>query len=451
MNLSLLVDLYELTMAQSYFVYRRDSYATFDLFVRQLPRQRAYLVAAGLSDILEYIRNLKFSQGDLQFLKRQNIFSEEFLRYLSGFRFRGDIWAMPEGEVFFSGEPLLRVTARLIEAQIIESFLLNTVNLQTMIASKAARVVSAAKGTKVYDFALRRTHGSDAGIKAARSSYIGGVEGTSCVLAGKLYGIPVVGTMAHSFVMSFKDEMESFLAYAQTFPDKTILLVDTYDTRKGIENAVKIGLYLLAGGHSLLGLRLDSGDLVRLSRLARSSLDRAGLKQAKIFASGNLDEFKIKELLAKGAAIDSFGVGTNMGTSIDAPSLDVIYKLSETTDDHGAFLPAMKLSKGKVTYPGRKQVFRIRNSQGKFTKDVIGLDKEKIKGRSLLKKVVEAGRVIYKAPKLRATREFARRNLGSFASKKLLDITGGHRYPVTLSPGLKKLTKSLSVKLKDRQ
>ncbi len=449
MSLSLLVDLYELTMAQSYFVYRRNAFATFDLFVRALPQNRAYLVSCGLADILSYIKNLKFKKDDLDYLKKQKLFSQDFLKYLANFKFSGDIRAMAEGEVFFADEPVIRVTAGIIEAQIIESFLLNTINLQTMIASKASRVVFGAKGRKVYDFALRRTHGQDAGVKVARSAYIAGFDGTSCVLAGKSYHIPVAGTMAHSYIMSFKEEIDSFLAYAETFPKRTILLVDTYDTKKGIGNAVSVGLYLKEKGYQLQGIRLDSGDIVSLSKLARRMLDRAGLKFVKIFASGNLDEFKIKDLLKRGAKVDSFGVGTNMGASIDAPSLDVIYKITEVTDEDGNFLPTMKLSKAKVTYPGRKQVFRIQR-RGRFIRDIIGLEDEKINAKPLLRKVVAKGRIIYKNPSLENIRRYLKNNLLKF-SDRLKDIDSGYRYPVVISPRLQKLRAKLAYQLGKRQ
>jgi nicotinate phosphoribosyltransferase len=357
---------------------------------------------------------------------------------------------MQEGEIFFANEPVIRVTAPIIEAQIIESFLLNTINLQTMIATKASRVVNAACPRGVIDFSLRRTHGPDAGKKVARSSYIAGCIATSNVLAGKLYGIPIAGTMAHSFVMSFKHEIDSFLAYASTFPAKTILLVDTYNTRTGIDNAVVIGLYLKEKGYRLLGIRLDSGDIVSLSKFARRKFDRAGLNYVKIFASGNLDEFKIRTLLDKGAAVDNFGVGTNMGTSIDAPCLDVIYKLSEVTDEDGKFLPTMKLSKGKVTYPGRKQVFRIQDTKGRFIKDILGLEKEKIGGAPLLRKVVHRGKVIYKSPALDRIRLFAKNNLSRFP-EELKEIYPRYKYPVFISPQLKRLRHSLSSQLEKRQ
>jgi nicotinate phosphoribosyltransferase len=450
MSISLLLDLYELTMAQGYFVYKKDAFATFDLFVRALPKNRAYLVFCGLEEILGYLKNLRFSQEDIDYLSKQKLFSQDFLRYLANFRFSGCVWAMPEGTIFFAEEPVIRITAPIIEAQIIESFLLNTVNLETMVASKASRVVCAAGSKGVYDFSLRRTHGAGAGIKVGRATYIAGAKGTSNVLAGKLYKIPIVGTMAHSFVMSFRQEMDSFLAYANTFPQATILLVDTYDTKKGIENAITLGLYLKEKGYRLQGIRLDSGNIVALSKLARKMLDRAGLRFVKILASGNLDEFKIEELLKKGARVDNFGVGTNMGSSVDAPSLDVVYKLSEVTDDYGRFSPTMKLSKAKVTYPGRKQVFRIKDKKGKFVKDIVGLEKEKISGLPLLIKVMEKGRFVYKLPSLEKIRKTASDNLSGFP-KELKEVVSGYRYPLVISPELKRLRRGLSYQLAKRQ
>jgi nicotinate phosphoribosyltransferase len=449
-NLSLSMDLYELTMAECYFRYKSSTLATFDLFVRELPRNRSYLVAAGLEDILEYIRNFSFSKEDINYLRSRKSFSEGFLTYLRNFKFKGDVWAMPEGTVFFANEPVIRVTAPIIEAQIIESFLLNTINLQTMIASKASRVVSAAQGRGVYDFSLRRTHGPEAGIKVARSSYIAGCSGTSNVLAGKLYNIPIAGTMAHSFVMAFKQELDSFFAYGSTFPDKAILLVDTYDNKKGILNAIDIGLYLKANKHLLQGIRLDSGDIPFLSKLARRMLDKAGLKGVKIFASGNLDEFKIKKILKQSSRVDNFGVGTHMGTSLDAPSLDVIYKICEVTDEFGEFLPTMKLSKSKVTYPGRKQIFRIRGKGGRFVRDILGLEKEKINGLPLLIKVVNKGKIVYKAQPLEKIRNFAKNNLSGFP-ETLKDVYPKYKYPVVVSLKLERLRRALISQLKKRQ
>jgi nicotinate phosphoribosyltransferase len=449
-DFSLLLDLYELTMGECYRIYRPDAQATFDLFVRGLPVNRSYLVAAGLADILEYVKRLRFNASDIRYLRSRNIFSGDFLQYLGKFRFHGDIWAMPEGTVFFPDEPVLRVTAPLIEAQVVESFLLNTINLQTMIASKASRVVSAARGKTVFDFSLRRTHGSDAGLKVARSAYLAGFGGTATVLAGKRYGIPIVGTMAHSYVMSFKEELDSFLAYAETFPSRAILLVDTYDMKKGIENAVTAGLYLKEKGARLQGIRLDSGDIVSWSKKARAMLDKAGLPYVKIVASGNLDEFKIAAMLKRGACVDSFGVGTNMGTSIDAPCLDVIYKISEITDEDGNFLPTMKLSKAKKTYPGRKQVFRIKDGKGRNLRDVLGLEGEDIRGEPLLVKAVERGKIIYKNPSLKSIRGRAKNQLVRFPAG-LRDIRRAYAYPVIISKQLKRLRNDVTRRLKKRQ
>ncbi|MFA6384592.1 MAG: nicotinate phosphoribosyltransferase, partial [Candidatus Omnitrophota bacterium] len=272
-NTALLVDLYELTMAQVYFRHKRGTRATFDLFARQLPAQRSFLIAAGLEDILAYIRGLRFTADSIRYLESLGLFSGDFLRYLAGFRFTGDIWAMPEGTLVFPHEPIVRVTAPIMEAQMVEGFLLNTINLQTMIASKAARVVLSAQGRPVYDFSLRRTHGADASIKVARSSYLAGIQGTSNVLAGKLYGMALSGTMAHSYVMAFPCELEAFRAYAGVFGSKTILLVDTYDVPEGIRNAIRVAVELEADGKRLLGIRIDSGDIVKLSFMARETLD----------------------------------------------------------------------------------------------------------------------------------------------------------------------------------
>lgn len=448
---SLLLDLYELTMAQGYFFSRKSTSATFDLFVRQLPVNRAYLIAAGLQDILTYVRTLRFGPAEIAYLRKQRLFREAFLKYLANFKFSGDIWAMREGEIFFANEPVLRVTAPIIEGQILESFLLNTVNLHTMLASKASRVVNAAGGRGVFDFSLRRTHGPSAALAAARSSYIAGAGGTSNCLAGKIFDIPVVGTMAHSFVVSFESEKESFLAYAQAFPRRTILLVDTYDTKKGIASAIETGIVLKNSGYKLVGIRLDSGDITVLSKYARKRLDGAGLEFVKIFASGNLDERRIKKIVKEGGCVDHFGVGTNMGASVDAPSLDVIYKISEVIDRQGGSTPVMKLSAGKATYPGRKQVLRIADKKsGVFIKDILALDGEKVGGKPLLTKVVSGGKVIYRSPALGAIRNFSLKNLGNF-SDGLRRIDGAFRYPVVISKELKDLKAALTAQLCLRQ
>lgn len=430
---SLLIDLYELTMAASYLKYKKDTLATFDLFIRQLPKERSYFVFAGLEDAISYLEGVRFSVEDVRYLRGLNQFSTEFLDYLLRFRFTGDVWAMPEGTVFFPEEPVIRVTAPIIEAQIVESTLLNIVNLQVTMATKASRVVNSAKGRPVYDFSLRRTQGTEAALQAARCSYMAGCSGTSNVLAGRLYGIPVVGTMAHSFVMSFSDELTSFRAFADTFPKKTVLLIDTYNEMKGLKNAIVVAKEMKRKGNRLIGIRLDSGDLAGDSKRMRKILDSQGLGYVKILASGNLDEYKIRDLLEKGARIDSFGVGTHMGTSSDMPYSDVIYKISAVTDSMGRLLPTMKLSKGKRTFPGLKQVFR----RG-FRKDILAVEGEKIKdARPLLIKVMRKGKIVYKFPSLEEVKRYCMKNTSRLPKK----------YPVVISPGLERLTREVKKKL----
>ncbi|MDD5347445.1 MAG: nicotinate phosphoribosyltransferase [Candidatus Omnitrophica bacterium] len=449
---SLLVDLYELTMAECYRRYKPDTVATFELFVRELPANRSFLLCAGLEDVISFVQGLCFQPDDIEYLRSRRMFSEEFLGHLSRLSFTGDIWAMPEGTVFFPNEPVIRVTAPVIEAQLVESFLLSTINLQTMIASKAARVVLAAKGRPVFDFSLRRTHGPAAALSVARSSYIAGCAGTSNVLAGKVYGMPVAGTMAHSFVMSFANELESFQAYTRTFADTSVLLVDTYDTRKGLANAVKAGLALAQAGHRLAGVRIDSGDIPALSKLARRMFDAAGLTQVKVVASGNLDEFAIEELLKQGACVDSFGVGTQMGTSFDAPALDAIYKLVEVSQANGELLPTMKLSAAKVTLPGRKQVFRNRDAGGTMTSDVIGLEDEKAKGEPLLRKVIERGKCVYSLPSLEEIRQHAKKELEGLPQKlKDIRVPKKQSYKISTGAKLAALTGRLKSRLAKRQ
>lgn len=444
----LLLDLYELTMAQSYFFKRRGARATFDLFVRSLPLRRSYLLFAGLQEALAYLADMAFEPRDLVYLSRIG-FKRDFLRYLEGFRFRGDVWAMPEGTVFFPQEPILRITGSLIETQVVESALLNRINLATMIATKASRIVQAAKGRGVYDFSLRRTHGPDAALAAARSAFIAGFRGTSNVLAARTYDIPAVGTMAHSFVMSFESEKKAFWSFFETFPDRCILLVDTYNTLEGIKNAIAVAKAFKAKGHLLRGIRLDSGDLLRLSQRARRLLDLGGFKKTKIFASGDLDEYKIEKLLAAGAAIDDFGVGTKMGVSYDAPSLDAIYKIAEVTNDKGVFLPTMKLSVRKATLPARKQVFRLYDGKGSSHRDIIGLESEHL-GAPLLEKVMEKGRLVSCSRSLAKIRGSALKNVASLG-KRFRSLEEPCVYPVSVSPLLKKTIRGLCSELKNRQ
>ena len=445
-DFALLIDLYELTMCASYFDNRINDIATFDLFIRNLPPNRSYFIAAGLEDALNYLKNLKFSDEHIKFLKSKKIFKNDFLKYLKNFKFIGDIFAMSEGTVFFPNEPILSVTAPIIEVQLVETFLLNTINLQTTIATKASRVVYAAKNKSVVDFSLRRTQGLDAGMKVARASYIAGCIGTSNVLAGVKYSIPIHGTMAHSFVMVFEKEEKSFEAYSKTFPNTSTFLVDTYDILKGVEKAAIVAKKLQKQGHKLKAIRLDSGDLVSLSKAARKILDKNGLKYVQIFGSGNLDEYKIEKLLRKGALIDAFGVGTAMGVSKDAPYCDVVYKLVELSN-HGKLLPTMKLSKGKVTYPGIKQVYRIFDKNGEYTKDVLALRNEKINGKKLLVKVIEKGKIIYKMPSLEETKKTTLQNLSKLP-EKYKKLKNAAKYKVEISSKLRKLTLELNKILK---
>ncbi|XES76517.1 MAG: nicotinate phosphoribosyltransferase [Candidatus Bathyarchaeia archaeon] len=450
-NLSLFTDFYELTMCASYFDNNKFEPATFDLFIRRLPPNRSYFLFAGLEQVLLYLENVHFTDEHITYLRKQG-FDDDFLAYLRDFKFTGDVWAVPEGTVCFPNEPLIRVTAPIIEAQLVETFLLNTINLQTMMATKASRVVQAAKGKAVIEFGLRREHGVDAGMKVARSSYLAGCQGTSNVLAGLEYGIPVFGTMAHSFIMSYEREIEAFRAFAKTFPTKSTLLIDTYDDLAGAEKAIVVAKELTRHGFKLGGVRLDSGDLAAISKKVRALLDQNGLEQVSIFASGDLDEYKITELLEKDAKIDAFGVGTKMGTSADYPYLDVIYKLCETSDDKGVFSPIMKLSENKLTLPGRKQVYRFTDEEGMCRKDVIALADEfpEVGGEPLLRKVMESGKLCCVLPSLNEIRVEAQENLSKFPQKyhKLTDAT---TYPVELTPALKVLMEQLKEKIKEQE
>jgi len=381
-------DLYELTMAAGYLETGFNARLTFELFVRHMPPRRNYLVFAGLDQALDYLENVNFSPDDIEYLRKLPVFRSiggNFFEYLSRFRFSGEVWAMPEGTVFFPGEPVLRVTGPAIEAQIAETFLLAAINFQAMIASKAARIVQAAGGRPVIEFGSRRAHGMEAGVLAARAAVIGGCQGTSNVAAGKQFGIPVYGTQAHSWIMAHEEEEEAFAKFLDIFPEQSVLLVDTYDVRAAVET-------IIAMGRKPRGIRLDSGDVGADSIWARNRLNQAGWKDVIIFASGDLDEDRIADLLAKGALIDGFGVGTALVNSIDSPALGVIYKLVETQFDSEA-RPVAKFSPEKVTYPGKKQVFRAADSLGRYAGDTIGLAGEDFDGtESLLAPVMNNGK-----------------------------------------------------------
>ena len=353
-DLGLFTDLYELTMAQAYFNEGMFAPATFSLTIRNYPPHRGYLVSAGLEDVLDYLSNLSFSKNSLGYIHSQGVFSEDFLDYLGNVRFTGSVRAVREGRLFFADEPVLEVTAPIIEAQLAETFIINQMNLQTLLATKAARCVWAARGRSLSDFGSRRTQGVDAAIKMARCGYIVGFESTSNVLAAQTYGMPPAGTMAHSLISSFPSEIDAFHSYARTFPTRTVLLLDTYDTIAGAHNAVEAAKRMEADGHCMLAVRLDSGDFNSLSREVRKILNEAGLEYIKIVASGGLDEHQVERLTRDGAPIDIFGVGTKVGVSADAPWSDMAYKLV-CYDQR----PVMKLSPEKSYLPGAKQVLPV--------------------------------------------------------------------------------------------
>jgi nicotinate phosphoribosyltransferase len=397
---ALFTDLYELTMAASYARERMHGEATFSLFVRRLPAHRSFLIAAGLEDVLGFLESFAFSEAGLTYLRSLGIFEASFLDLLRGVRFTGSVQAMPEGTLCFPDEPLLEVTAPIMEAQLVETAVINFVHLQTMLASKAVRSVLAARGRAIVDFGLRRTHGIDAGLKAARCAYLAGATMTSNVLAGCHAGIPPAGTMAHSYVMAFRDELASFRAFARAFPSATTLLIDTYDTVAGAHKAVVVGREMERRGDRLAGVRLDSGDMAALSREVRAILDAAGLSYVRIFASGGLDEDEIARCLAAGAPIDAFGVGTRMNVSADAPYFDMAYKLVRY-----AGRDVLKLSPGKATWPGEKQVYRYRGVDGRFQHDVLALREEAAAdggGEPLLTTVMAGGRRAEAPPTLGA-------------------------------------------------
>jgi nicotinate phosphoribosyltransferase len=383
-NVALLTDLYQLTMLQAYWREGLADRAAFSLFFRRLPPGRNFLIACGLDDVLCYLEDLRFTEEALDYLRGLGPFGSAFLDWLAELRFTGDVYAVPEGTPVFPHEPLLEVEAPIGEAQLVESFLLNQVHLQTVLASKAARVVAAARGRRVVDFGMRRMHGSDAALKGARAFHVAGVDATSNVLAGQLYGIPVAGTMAHSYVQAHEGELESFREFARLYPE-TILLVDTYDTLEGVHRVVALAREL-GGDFGVRGIRLDSGDLCALARQAREILDAAGLESVEIFASGMLDEYAVARLVEQDAPITGFGVGTRMGVSEDAPSADLVYKLTEY-----AGVGRRKLSTDKATLPGRKQVLRV-ESGGESEHDVLAGWGESLPGRPLLRPVMKGGR-----------------------------------------------------------
>jgi len=432
-NLTLLTDLYQLTMAQAYFREQRMGTASFSLFIRSYPPNRGYFVSAGLKDVLDYLQALSFDTEALDYLASQKLFSEDFLHYLGALKFTGSLWAIPEGRIFFTDESLLEISAPIIEAQIVETFVINQIHLQSLIASKAARCVHSAGGRPVVDFALRRTHGADAGMKVARSSYLAGFAGTSNVLAGRRYGIPIVGTMAHSFVMSFDHELDAFRAYVASFPNNSILLIDTYDTLEGARHAAQVAEEMAGRGEKLIGVRIDSGDLSGQARAVRKIFDDANLPELKIIGSGGLDEFDLTQLAQAHVPFDSYGIGTKMGMSADAPWSDMSYKLVEY--DHR---PVLKLSAGKVSCPGRKQIFRFRDRQGKFSNDVIGLREENLSDENLLQEYLRDGERLDRYPPLEDCRKTFTEDFAALPDD-FRAILKPSQFPVKLSPRLSAL------------
>ena len=428
---ALLTDLYELTMAAGYYKSGMFGPATFSLFIRAYPPNRGYLVSAGLDDVLDFLESFRFTPDDLVYLEKQDLFEREFLDFLGDFRFTGSVVGIPEGRIFFKDEPVLEVTAPIIEAQLAETFIINAVNLPVSIATKASRCVYAAGGRNLVDFSLRRTQGTDAGLKVARSSYIAGFSGTSNVLAGKRYGIPISGTMSHSYVTSFDEEIDAFRSFAAAFPETTVLLIDTYDSLSGAEKAVEVARELAERGYALRGVRLDSGDMADLSRKVRKIFDDADLRDVKIFASGGFDEHKIKDAIDRGGRIDAFGVGTKMGVSADGPYTDMAYKLVFYDGR-----PVLKLSSGKKTLVEKKQVYRMMKNGG-MDHDVIALRDEDPAGEALLIPVMENGKRLSRPESPSAIRD---RFLKEFSTldDRFKAVQNPPAYPVELSEALKR-------------
>ncbi len=421
-NAALLTDLYQLKMAQAYFEEGLDGRAAFELFVRRLPPTRSFLLACGLDDALGFLERLSFDRGALDHLAGLGSFSADFLGWLARVRFTGDVYAVPEGTPVFAGEPLLQVVAPLAEAQLVETFVINQIHLQTVLASKAARIVEAAAGRPIVDFSLRRSHGVDAGLKSARAFHVAGVAATSNVLAGRTYGLPVAGTMGHSYVQAHEDEDAAFRAFLRLYPDG-VVLVDTYDTLAGVRRLVALAREL-GERFRVTAIRLDSGDLEALSRAARRELDDAGLRAVEILASGGLDERSIAALAQSGAPIDGFGVGTHLGVSADAPALDMVYKLVEYA---GRSRP--KLSADKKVLGGRKQVYR------RAAGDLVARAGEEHEGRALLVPVMRGGRRTVEES-LETIRARARREIAALPARCRSLEPMDPPYPVEVSAAL---------------
>ncbi len=433
---ALLTDLYQLTMLNGYLEHGMEQTACFEFFVRNLPDERNYLVAAGLEQALDFLEDFRFSEDELDWLGTTRLFGGEFLARLAGLRFRGDVFAMPEGSVFFADEPILRVEASLPEAQVVESRLINLLQFQTLVASKASRVVSIARGKSLVDFGFRRAHGAEAGLLAARAAYLAGFTGTATVLAGKAFGIPVFGTMAHSYVQAHSTELEVFRTFAAAQPDNLVLLIDTYDTKAAAHEVVRLARELSRAGVIIKAVRLDSGDLLEESRMVRIILDEAGLSHVGIFASGNLDEHRVRDLEEALAPINGYGIGTKLDVSADVPYLNCAYKLVEC-----AGKPVRKRSVGKETLPGRKQVWRSRR-EGFFCEDLLGLVNEDHDGDALLMQVMQNGRRV-RTESLHDVRMRVREQLAALPAWIVSIDPATKPYPLTVSRRLQSLVREV--------
>jgi len=435
---TMLTDLYQLTMAAAYFENGKNDTATFDLFIRNLPEGWGYYIANGIEDVIDYATGIEFQPKDIDYLRQQGTFREAFLEFLKDMKFTGDIYALREGTPFFPDEPVLRVTGKRAEAQFLETALLNIINFQTLIATKANRVVNAANGAAVVDFGLRRAQGEDAAMEGARAAYIGGAVATSNVKAGMKYGIPIAGTHAHSFVMSFPEEIDAFRAYVRTFPEKATLLIDTYDTIQGAKNAITVARELEARGKKLYAVRLDSGDLADLSITVRQLFDDEGMGYVRIVASNDLNEYKIEELRRRGARIDAYGVGTEMITAKPVAAIPGVYKLVE--DGDGA---KMKRSDGKQSLPGKKQVYRVVDSEGRYLHDIIALEGERAEGVQILEQVVKDGRRVTERAPLKETRSYALACVAMLPDETRAVRAPADGYRTQLSEGLQGLVAGL--------
>ena len=441
----LLMDLYQLTMAQSYFELGMHKRAVFELFVRDLPRSRGFLVAAGLAQALEYLEGLCFGTKDIEYLASLGMFSPEFLKCLGTFRFSGSVYAMPEGTPFFAQEPILRVTAPILEAQLVESRILNIVHFQTVIASKAARCTLAAGERQLVDFGLRRAHEADAGFFAARAAYVGGFHATATVEAGQRFGIPLSGTLAHSFIEAHHSEEEAFRNFAATYPGAATLLIDTYDTERGAERAAALARELkrVASPRRIRAVRIDSGDLARECRTVRHILDAQGCQEIQIVVSGGLDEYAIEDLVKNAAPVDAFGVGTALDVAADAPALDMAYKLQEY-----AGKARRKCSPGKATWPGVKQVFRERGTQRQIVRDAVALSEEVVAGEALLVEVMREGRAVAPPTPLAQIRAYCLQEVQALPAtlQDLQQSTGA--VPVRISDALRALAAQLDAEIR---